>query len=450
MSFSRSSLFLAIRNARNGWKSRADLAAAVRNIGWLSFDNIFRLSLTLIIGVLIARYLGPTQFGILSYAAAFVAVIGSFAGLGLQGIVVRELVMEPHRARVILGSALLLQFVAAASASALAAFAVRLANAGDPTTIGLVSILALGLPLQSSATIRYWFESRVLSKYVVWIDNIIFLCVFVIKLFLILSQASLPAFAWVTLLQSFLTALGLVIIYVLTFPHSGYWQPQWNECLHLLRQCWPLALSSIAILVYLRTDQLMLNSMLGNESVGIYSAALRLSEVWYMIPVIVMASVFPAILRAKQNDTTLYRNRLQQLLSALVIIALLVAALVSALAPLIISTVFGNQFAASAGVLAIHMWTSVFVFLGVASGSWLIAEGLQLYSFYRTACGAVINVGANLILIPAYGPVGAAIATLVSQLVAAYLMDLVSPQTRDMFMMKTRALMLWRHNFSRT
>jgi O-antigen/teichoic acid export membrane protein len=430
--------------------SLPNLSQIVGNIGWLSADQLVRLGLGVFIGVWIARYLGPAQFGALSYATAFVTIIGSFASLGLQGVVVRELIVQPGRETAILGSSLLLQFAAASTATVLSVLAVQWANAGDGVTIGLVSILALSLPFQSGAIVRYWFESKVLSRYVVWVENAVFVAVFLIKLLLIMTQASLMAFAWVVLVQSVLTAAGLGLLYVIKFHELGWWKPQLRECFRLLGRCWPLALSSIAIIIYTRTDQIMLDHMCGNSSVGIYAASLRLSEVWYTIPAIITGSLFPSILALRAKNLALYRQHVLGLLKLLVAIAVLVAVVVSLAATPLVELLFGNGYEASADILRIQMWSGVFVFIGVASSSWLIAEGLQLHSFYRTACGASINVGANFILIPEYGPAGAAIATLVSQLVAAYLMDIVSPKTRDMFAMKTRAFMFWQHNFSRT
>jgi PST family polysaccharide transporter len=440
-------LFSRIANARDRLKSRAGFVAALRNIGWLSFDNLFRLSLTLIIGVWITRYLGPAQFGVLSYATAFVSITAAFANLGLQGLVVRDLVNAPTQTAVLLGSAFVLKLAASFIATVAGILIVLWANPNDSLTVSIVIILSLGIPFQSAAVVRFWFESRVQSKYAVYADNFTLLLICSVKAGLILGEAPLIAFAWVTLLQGVLAAIFLFCIYFWTSQSFIKWRPRFAQMATLLRSCWPLALSSIAILIYTRTDQIMLKAMLGNESVGIYSAALRLSEVWYMIPVIVMASVFPAVLRARSADRSLYHIRFQQVLSALVLVALLIALLVTAAAPWIISTVYGSAFSASAGVLRIHMWTSLFVFLGVASGSWLIAESLQLYSFYRTACGALINIAANLILIPAYGASGAAIGTLVSQVIAAYFMDLLTPDTRKMFKMKTKAMMFWRLGF---
>jgi O-antigen/teichoic acid export membrane protein len=435
-------LFSRIANARDRLKSRPGFVAALRNIGWLSFDNLFRLSLTLIMGVWITRYLGPAQFGVLSYATAFVSITAAFANLGLQGLVVRDLVNAPTQAAVLLGSAFVLKLAASFMATVAGILIVLSANPNDSLTVSIVIILSLGIPFQSAAVVRFWFESRVQSKYAVYADNLTLLLICALKAGLILGEAPLIAFAWVTLLQGALAAIFLFSIYFWTTQGFIKWRPRFAQMATLLRSCWPLALSSIAILIYTRTDQIMLKAMLGNESVGIYSAALRLSEVWYMIPVIVMASVFPAVLRARSADRSLYHIRFQQVLSTLVLAALLIALLVTAAAPWIISTVYGSAFSASAGVLRIHMWTSLFVFLGVASTNWLVAEGLQVHSMWRTSIGAATNILANLYFIPRWGVEGAAAATLISQVIASYLYDAFPKETRAMFYMKTRALFL--------
>jgi PST family polysaccharide transporter len=439
---------MLIRSLRDHFEERPHLSRIASNISWLSVDQLFRLALGLVIGVWIARYLGPIQFGLLSYATAFVSITGSFATLGLQGLVVRELVLRPIEERQILGSALLLQFTASAAASLIAILSIQWANRGDATAIALVSILALSLPFQSSATVRYLFESKVLSRYVVWGDGIVFLIIFFAKLLMIVAEAPLVAFAWVVLLQSVLTSVALGLIYLLKFGGFGGWRPEYKECAALLSKSWPLALSSIAIIVYTRTDQIMLQHLCQDASVGVYAAALKLAEVWYTIPTIVTASVFPFILSSRAKDPGLYKERFFALLRILVMVAIVVATIVTFTAGFFIDLLFGSAFADSISILRIQIWSSVFVFLGVASGSWLIAEGLQLHSFFRTLAGALINIVANLILIPSYGALGAAIGTFISQLIAAYFMDLLTPETREMFKMKTRALMFWRSGFS--
>jgi PST family polysaccharide transporter len=186
----------------------------------------------------------------------------------------------------------------------------------------------------------------------------------------------------------------------------------------------------------------MLGQMLGDEAVGIYSAATRISEVWYFIPIIIVASVFPAILEAKKQSETLYHQRLQRLYDLMVWLSVAVALPMTFLAGPIVVLLYGPAYAEAGTVLAIHIWASVFVFLGVASGQWFIAENRQILSFQRTLMGAVANVLLNLIFIPKFGPVGAAVATVMAYSIAAFLFDAVTKETRAMFVMKVRSMNL--------
>jgi O-antigen/teichoic acid export membrane protein len=187
--------------------------------------------------------------------------------------------------------------------------------------------------------------------------------------------------------------------------------------------------------------------MLGDEAVGVYSAAVRISEVWYFIPTAIIASVFPAIVVAKKQSESLYRQRLQNLYNAMVALALVVALPMTFLSSWVIGLLFRNAYADAGPVLALHIWSSIFVFLGLASGSGYLTENLHMLAFGRTLLGAIVNVLANMILIPQYGILGAAMGTLLAQMAAAYLFDLIHPKTRNHFWMKTIAFVSF-HRFS--
>jgi O-antigen/teichoic acid export membrane protein len=195
-------------------------------------------------------------------------------------------------------------------------------------------------------------------------------------------------------------------------------------------------------MIYMRIDQIMLREMVGPEAVGIYSAALRLSEVWYMIPMIIVGSLFPTIIESKKKSEALYLERIQQLLNLMVTIALVIASGVTFSANCLILLLFGPLYATSAQVLMVHIWAGLFVSMGVVGGKWYLIENLQRLSLFRTSAGAVINLILNFLLIPAYGPVGAAITTVISYGFAAYLLDLTSSRTRLIFIFKTRAIVL--------
>jgi PST family polysaccharide transporter len=210
----------------------------------------------------------------------------------------------------------------------------------------------------------------------------------------------------------------------------------------LLKDSWPLILSGLAIMVYMRIDQIMLGQMLGDEAVGIYSAAVRISEVWYFVPMAIVASVFPSIIEAKKKSEALYYQRLQWLYDVMVVLALSVAVPMTFLSDWAVSLLFGQAYEQAGAVLAIHIWTAVFVGLSFSSGRWFINEGYTLLALKRNLLGLVVNVILNTYLIPLYGPKGAALATLLSYFMASYASDLFSRKTRMVFLQKTRALFL--------
>jgi O-antigen/teichoic acid export membrane protein len=184
----------------------------------------------------------------------------------------------------------------------------------------------------------------------------------------------------------------------------------------------------------------MLGNMVGDSEVGVFSAAVRLSEAWYFIPLIITNSLLPSIIAAKDSDPSVYLKKVQKSFDIMALLGVMTAIVISAFAYYIIEIVFGGEYRRAAPILTIHTWTSVFVFIGFASGNWFIVENLQKLVFYRTLSGAVINVALNYVIIPLYGGIGAAVATLISQFVASYFFNLFTKKTYPVFKMQSLAL----------
>ncbi len=419
---------------------RPNLVKIVNNIGWLFFDKILRMGVGLLVGVWVARYLGPEQFGLLNFALAFTALFGAIAGLGLQGIVVRDLVHDPKGAPLTLGTAAVLQLIGGLVAFLAILVGIAYLRPDDALARTIVAMFGSLMLLNASQIAVFWFESQVQSKYTVWVQNSVFLVFAAVKVTLILQRASLIAFVWTTVAEAAVVAWVLLIVLGKQGPALASLRVSANRAKILLRDSWPLTLSAIAVTVYMKIDQIMLGQMVGDEAVGIYSAAVRISEVWYFIPMAIVASVFPAILEAKKRSEAEYYARLQKLYDLMVLMSVAVALPMTFLATPIVKLLFGETYAVAGTVLAIHIWASVFVFLGVASEQWFLAENRQMLSLQRTVLGAVANIGLNLWLIPLYGAVGAAIATVVSQVIAAWLFDPLQAVTRPMFFMKLAAI----------
>lgn len=417
-----------------------------KNTSWVLFERVLRIFVGIFVTVWVARYLGPEQFGILSYAIAIVGLFSAFATLGLDSITVRELVKNETMQNQMIGTVFWLKLMGAISVLFfLYIFVSILPN--DSNTNFIIFIIASSTIFQSFNVIDFYFQSKVLSRYVVYANIISLSLSSIIKIVLILFESSLISFAWVVLFDSFILSVGLIYYYFLTNPliNIRFYKFSKDLAKSLLNDSWPLILSALLISVYMKIDQVMINSMLGSNSVGQYSAAVRLSEAWYFIPVVIAASLFPAVINAKQHNEIIYYTRLQQLYDFMVWTAILISIPVALYSDAIVNFLYGIEYSKTSNVLKIHIWTSVFVFLGVASSKWFVAENFMKLYFVRSLYGVLCNIAFNIILIPLYGIEGAAISTLFGQILVTYLSDLFSVKTRRNFIMKTKTLLISRY-----
>jgi len=413
------------------------------NTSWLFVQKMFFILIGLFFTFWFARYLGPEQYGIYNYVVSFVGLFGVFSNLGLDKLISKELLTHPHENQQTMGTSFVLRLIGALIILPLIAWSVSMARPGNELIFFMVIIVSSAFFFKSMGVIRYCFESRVQAKYNVIIESIVTVISLSIKGLLILLQAPLIAFAWVILAESILLSIGYIYIYLSKSNKLSTWQVSIEKVKYLLKEAWPLILASAAYMIFIRIDQIMLGSMIGDTSVGIYAAAVKISEGWMFIPGIIAASLFPAMINAKKRDYSLYLRRTQHLLNLMAFLGVFVGIGVTILASPFINLVFGENYQESAVVLIIHIWAMVFNAISIISFRYFLVEGLQKYSFYRAFAGVILNIVLNYFLIPAYGVIGAAIATVISQAVAAYLLNAISLKTRPMFLMQTKALLLY-------
>jgi O-antigen/teichoic acid export membrane protein len=410
------------------------------NTSWLMAERIFRMAVALFVGVYVARYLGPEQFGLLSYASSFVGLFTALATLlGVNNIMVRELVKTPKRRDELLGTAFWLK----AGSTILVWMGIAAAipfTHNNAQTNTMIIIIAFALVFQAFNVIDINYQAEVKSKYMVYAQFVQITVSSVIKLVFIVIKAPLIYFAWVFLIDAVVLAIGLVAMYLKNTGKVWYWKWSWKTAEELLSDSWPLILSGIAITIYMKIDQVMIKEMLGAEEVGYYAAAVRLSEAWYFIPIAITSSVFPSIINAKKQGEKLYYQRLQKLYNLMAWLAAAIALPTTFLAPLIIKVLFGEAFLPASGVLSIHIWAGVFVFLGVACSKWFILENYIKKNLYRASIGMISNVILNIILIPLYGIYGAAVATLIGHVAANLAYDFFDKQTYPSLKLKINAL----------
>jgi O-antigen/teichoic acid export membrane protein len=420
-----------------------------KNTSWLFAEKILRMVMGLFVGVWVARYLGAEKFGMLSYAQAFVGLFSAIATLGLNGIVIRELVKYPEKESELLGTAFILKLFGAVLTLFILYIAIQFTS-NDSLTNSLIFIIASATIFQAFNVIDFYFQAKVMSKYVVFANSVSLLLSSILKIVLILNQAPLIYFAFIVLFDSIVLAIGYIYWYFKIKREFFIKKINFSFDLakSLLKDSWPLILSGIVISIYMKIDQVMIKEMLDSEAVGNYAVAVRLSEIWYFIPMVITLSLFPAIVNAKKISEELYYKRLQKLYDLMVWIAISIAIPITFLSDWIVNLLYGIQYSESADVLKVHIWAGVFVFLGVASGKWFLSENLQKLAFYRTLFGAIINIILNFIMIPKYGIIGASIATLISQMVASYLFNILNSITRNTFIMQTKTIFIWRYIYA--
>jgi O-antigen/teichoic acid export membrane protein len=412
-----------------------------KNTGWLMFGKI----LSMVVNLLIANYLGAISFGDLNFADALTAIIAAVGTLGLDSFIIREIIQNPEKKDEILGTSLLMRIgvnlVLIPLSVVIYLVFHHFSGRTDSSLTWIVFFLAFASFFKSFNVIDSFFQSQVASKYVVQVQNICVLISAAVKILLVIFGLPVIYFAISLAFDGLILAVGLVWMY----HHRGMSMKNWTfntaRARSLLKQSLPLILSAVMVSIYMKIDQVMLKTV-GSAEVGIYSAAVKLSEAWYFIPIAIVTSVFPAIIHARKTDIERYNKRLGNLYDLLIFISLPVALFVSFYGTEIINLLYrNNQFEGAGPMLTIHIWSGVFVFLGSASSQYLLAEGYTLVSFQRTALGAVLNVVLNLWLIPLYGGLGASIATLIACIFSTFYL-LFLPETRQQGIMMLKSLFL--------
>lgn len=379
-------------------------------------EQLLRMSTGLLVGIWIARYLGPEKFGVFSYALAFVAIFGSIAKLGLDGIMVRNLVNDPQKQAVYLGTAFWLKLTGALVSIAVLIFAMQLTSNDDTTNLYII-IIASGIIFQSFDVIDFYFQSKVLSKFVSLSKMSQLLLSSLFKVYLVLIGADLIWFVVISVVDQFILAVALVYVYSKQKDEAFYFQFEKAIAKELLSSARPLIISSIMVSIYSSIDRVIIKEMLGVQEVGLYVAATRLTTSLYFIPMLLTNSLFPAILNAKKHSDHIYKRRLSKFYKSMLIMGLFVCVVISCFSISIIHFLYGNQYVGSSQVLQIYIWIFLIICFSSIFGKWLLSEGL-LYLMPRfTFMAIVVNIISCFLLIPMWSIRGAAIAALVSQVI---------------------------------
>lgn len=422
-----------------------ELRNIIGNVNWLTFENIFKSVLNIVILALLARHLGPTRLGIITYAYAFVTLFSGLSTLGMDSIVVREIINKEKESDKYLGTAFILKMAGSVALILISLAVISFTKSGDSVTLLFVLIVALGYLFKPFDTIDFWFQSKVESKYSVIARTFAFFIISALKIAFIYLNSPLIYFVYLYSLEFAVTAFILIFFYVKTTKTSLFqWKFDKNTAKLLFIDSWPLFLGAITSMIYMKIDQVMIGNILGEREVSFYYTAVKLSETWYFFPTVVGASVFPAILNAKKISEEKYKYRLQKLLDMSTWAGIIVAVFITLTARFIVKVLYGDEYSITADVLSVHIWSGVFVFSGIIASKWVVTENLTKNALVRSVIGTILSIIFYYIFINRYGIVGAAIATLLSYAFVNYLSLAFWKKTRECFIMQTKAFNIFR------
>lgn len=420
-------------------KAHPEIFRYIFNSSWMLSESILKFIAAFFVTIYIARYLGPEKFGILSYVLAILGIFMTTTRLGMDSILVRELSKNHQRTQALMGTAHTLMLLA--SMIGLIVMAGVVYKLEDDAMLRVyVWYISVALFFQTFLVIDYNFQAQLKVRHAAIAKSIALALGSLVKIILIWMSADLLAFV---MAYAFDHALVMIMLLV---AHANNRQAKfifWFDIAlikPLLRSAWPLMLSATAVVLYMRIDQVMIKNMLDVQQLGLYSAAVKIYESWIMIPYVLSMSLLPAIVKFRSMSVEGYENKLSHLFALVFWPSVLVAVIMTFAGKWVIHLVFGEAYEGASQVLTVVMWTSAFAALGFVSARYLTVERLENKILIRTLAALLVNIVLNFILIPVIGIVGAAISTLVSIILANYILDYFDVDLKKQLRMKNKAL----------
>lgn len=411
------------------------------NTTWILAEQLLRIIAGLLVGAWVARYLGPNQFGIFNYALAFSSIFGVIAKLGIDGILVRDLLLHPEQRDAYLGSAFWLKLVAGILTLGAVTISMLLTE-NDYTTNLYIFIIASGMIFQSFEIIDFYFQSKALSKFVSICKIIQLTLSSLLKLYFVFTGAGLLSFVLISLFDQLTLATTLYFAYRLQGIGSFYKSFNLKIAKKLLCDSWPLIFGSLVLIIQARIDQLLLKKMIGNVEVGYYSSAMRLIEAAAFIPTVLNSSLYPAIANAKKSSETLYLNRIYSYYRLMMISFLLVGIPVYFFSNQIIVLLYGEAYSPAGYLMSIMALRLFFANYGVARSAFIMTENLMKYSMITMIIGTLVNIGLCYLWIPGHKSIGAIWAMMISFMVTIFIIDLVYRKTRRNAILMLKSILL--------
>ena len=416
------------------WKSKV-----TRNASWIIAGRVYHMLLAFFVGLLTARYLGPSNFGLINYAATYTSLFASFCTLGINSVIVKNFVDHPDDEGETVGSAIVLRTVSSVLSLIMMVCITLIADKGETTTHIVVFLCGIGVVFQVMDTLTYWFQSKLQSKYSAFATVISYTVVSVYKVWLLVTGKSVEWFAVSTSVDYLVVAVVLLLMYR---KHSG---PQFKCSMHKAKELffssYHFILAGLMVSIYGSTDKFMLKQMLDEAEVGYYSTAVSLCNTWVFLLSAIIDSLYPVILQSFGNKQ-LFERKNKQLYAIVFYISVVVSLGFSLLATPIIDVLYGSAYAPAAAPLRIITWYTAFSYLGVARNAWIVSYNKQNCLKYLYVGAAITNVILNALMIPLWGSSGAALASLLTQISTIILFPALLKDLRSNVQLMLDAILL--------
>lgn len=387
---------------------------AVKNASWIIVCRIAQSVIGLIIGMITARYLGPSNYGLLNYANSVVTFVVPLAQLGLRNILVEEIVSHPEKEGKILGTSLVMGVVSSILCAVGCITFVSVVNAGEQDTLIVCALYSISLIFQMTEMIQYWYQAKLLSKYTSVVSLAVYVVMSVYKIFLLVTGKNVYWFAISYTFEYFLISAVLIFIY----KKLGNQKLSFSISLgkHLLSQSRYYIVSNMMVILYTQTDKIMIKLMTDNTEIGYYSTAVTCANMTSFVFVAIIDSLRPVIFESKKTDYDKFKKLMSLSYSIIIYMGLIQSLALTLLAQPIVSIMYGEAYLKAIPLLQIITWYSAFSYTGSVRNIWMLAEEKQKYLWIINLSGAVLNVVGNFILIPILGASGAAVSSVATQL----------------------------------
>ena len=386
------------------------------------------MAISFIVSILTARYLGPSNYGVISYAASFIAFFTSIASLGLNNTIVIELINNKDKEGTVLGTGIAYQVVSGLLSSVAIFLLVYFLNPDDSTTYFITILQSLSLVFQSFQLINYWYQSKLQSRVSTIVASVAYIIVTLYKVFLLITAKSVLWFAF----SSSFNYIVLSLLLIFEYQRSNGQKLAFSAFLgrKMLKRSSHFILSGLMVAVYSQMDRIMIGSMMGKTSVGYYSASSTICNTWVFLLGAIIDSARPLIMEYRKENEALYERRLTQLYAAIIWISFIFSTVIFIFSKKIILLTYGQGYLDATSSLRILTWYTAFAYSGVVKNIWLVCEHKEKYVKYLSFAGAVSNLVLNFALIPTFGIAGAAFSSLATQVITNFLMPCIIKELR--------------------